>query len=282
MKNLLYSYLKDESTRNNLQILKKMKLEGLIVDFDCKKDLCTLLKREGINNNYYRIYLYYRDIDSPDYEEITKEIKKAKEYGFHGFAIDAEAYSGSNVWQKDPKKALEFGEWLGKEIKKHFDNVMVYPENLGGKRYFNYDAWYKGLVSNNDLNVLLLIERTYEVWKPWEIYKIHNRIEKEQKINERIELVPGIWYESMIDFKFISEPIIKKLEKSIDSKDIKGVEFWTNIQKIFDKTLAFRKILAIPCQLIQCLVTTLFFNKRFYYTETVEFLKNKWYRFLSF
>jgi hypothetical protein len=281
MKNLLYSYLNDDTTRSNIEIVKKMNLDGLIVDFDCKEDLCSFLQKENIKNNYYRIKLYYMDIDYPDYLEIEKEIKKAKDYGFHGFAIDAEPYSGSRVWQKDPKKALEFGEWLGKSIKKHFDTVMVYPENLGGTKYFNYDAWYRGLVTNSELKVKLLSERTYEVWKPWELSKIYNKIIKEQKITGNIEIILGIWYESMADFKFISEPISKKLGKSIEAKDIKGIEFWTKIQKIFDNTLFLRKLLCVPCQALQCLYTTLLFKRRFYYTETTDFLKSWWLRFLS-
>ena len=280
MKNFLYSNLKNEIAKKNINKLKKMDLAGLIVDFECTEQLIEDLNKNDIRKNFYRIKLYEYDIENPDYTQIQKELEKAKNYGFYGFALDAEAYSNSDIWQKDQTKTFEFGEKLGKLIKKYFFNLMIYPENLGGEKYFNYNAWFMGVCKTN-FNIKILTERTYEVWKPWELSKIYNKIIKEQKITDNIEIILGIWYESMADFKFISEPISKKLGKSIETKDIKGIEFWTNIQKIFDKTLFLRKILCIPCQLLQCLYTTLLFKRRFYYTETTDFLQSWWLRFLS-
>jgi len=262
MKNFLYSNLKNEIAKKNINKLKKMDLAGLIVDFECTEQLIEDLNKNDIRKNFYRIKLYEYDIENPDYTQIQKELEKAKNYGFYGFALDAEAYSNSDIWQKDQTKTFEFGEKLGKLIKKYFFNLMIYPENLGGEKYFNYNAWFMGVCKTN-FNIKILTERTYEVWKPWEFFYIYKRIEKDQKISDNIDIIPGVWYESMSDFKFIINKL--KTEKAI---------------KIFNSTLWLRKILCIPCQFFQFL-NTFFFRYRFYYSETTDFLNNIWLKILS-
>lgn len=252
MKNFLYSNLKTDSVKTGIKQLSKMNLAGLIVDFDYDETLCSILKINGIEQNFYRIKMYEYDIENPDHQQIENEIKKARDAGFYGFALDGEAYSNSNIWQKDQTKTFEFGEWLGKTINKYFDCVVIYPENLGGDKYFNYDAWLMGII-NSGLYVKILTERTYEVWKPWEFFSIYNRIKKDFKDKENVEIVPGIWYESMSDFKFLPPDTIP---------------------------LWIRKILCIPCQFIQFL-NTFFIKNRFYYSETTDFLNSFWLRFLS-
>jgi hypothetical protein len=247
--NYLYSNLKQPSTIENIDKLKKMNLKGLIVDFGCDETLCKILNSNDIKENYYRIKLYDIDINT-NYNYVKEEIEKAYKLGFFGFAIDAESYSQSKIWQYDQKNTFEFGEWLGNEISKYFNDLIIYPENLGGEKYLNYDCWLRGICRSN-LNIKLLLERTYEVWKPWELYFFYNRTKKAIKEFANIEIVVGIWYESMVECKFYPKIL-----------------------------LSYRKILAIIPQLCQFLFTK-FFKYRFYYSETTEFLHSKWLMFLS-
>lgn len=244
--NYLYSNLNQPLIPSNINNLKQMNLKGLIVDFECDSDLCSFLENNNIKENYYRIKLYELDLDNIGWGYIEEEVKKAFNFGFYGFAIDGEPYSGIKIWETNPKKIIEFSECFNRIIKKYFNNLIIYPENLGREKYLYYNFFINGI--SKDLNTKILMERTYNVWKPWDIFILYNRTKKEYK---NAEIIIGVWYESMVDC-------------------------------IFYKTLPLpiRKLLAIIPQFFQFL-STKFHKNRFYYSETTEFLNSKWLKFLS-
>ena len=130
--------------------MAKIGITHYVVDYEPTPVVPQLLKLANIKC-YYRIKIWpcqnTRDFDMAEFE---KKVKHAKELGFDGIAIDAEAYTNSTIWTRPG--AREFGEQLSEIVSKYFTRLCVLPEDLQGKKYEHYDSFLKGLFGNKEIN----------------------------------------------------------------------------------------------------------------------------------
>jgi len=259
MKQFYYSNNKlTDYTLEFCKKLKKNKVEYVICDFPEQiknKTFCFKLHGVGLKV-FFSIKMYYKLTK----EELFEKIKKAKNYDFDGLAIDCEAYNNSNVWIDN--NYINFIP----EILNYFKELIIYPENLGGEKYKNYENFLLTLnerICKEQKNVYLLTEKTYEMWKPWTIFIYYFKQKYKYK---NISIVAGIWQDSMADFKFISIPLINKIEQKIEKDEKKGLQKYLKFYEFFEKNLFLRKIISFPVRLIQDLETRIL-KYRFYYTE---------------
>jgi hypothetical protein len=250
MTTYLYSALNQRDINKELAIIlrKKCGITSYVVDFDCNEYLVKSLIEAGFKSTSYRYKLYSEDVNNPSYELIESEMRKARSFGFSAFAFDLEAYSGSKIWESETY-AMEFSGWLAKTLPKYFKSVVFYPEYLGGEKYANYCRFINNFIlrSRGNVNVIILLERTYEVWKPWEIVYLYWR---SRLLLPNAKHVIGVWPEELMKLK--------------------------GFPKIFSNWLFLGNI----AQFIQKL-TLCFFRDKFFYTEERFFTRDPWLQFLA-
>jgi len=183
MKNYLYSNLKDtDFTTKIIEKLKQMNVVGIIVDFEPSDTLCARLRAGGITENYYVLKLWRKET----MEQIEVRVKKARECGFFGIAIDSEPYSIGeppipvDLWvNKD--ESYRLGRNLGKIIKDNFDGEpILYPEGILFDHMDKYMYWYQfydGLFVAG-LNPTIFMERCYNQWEPWNIWYFYLSVKR--------------------------------------------------------------------------------------------------------
>lgn len=94
------------------------------------------------------------------------------------YALDAENY------HKDIKYTVDLGVTMCGNAN------ILFPENLGGDKYENYDAF---LAACNP--EIVILERTYSCWWPWDLVKYWNR--NKYLRDTGIKTYIGIWLESI-------------------------------------------------------------------------------------
>jgi hypothetical protein len=135
----------------------------ILNNMDIKQDFLSFLDSHDIK--YIICNKIYSGLD-----ELTKNTT----------CIDAENYKKDLIYTKD----------LALQCKLKTDCIVLLPENLGGDKYKNYDDFILNLGIET-----VIMERTYNVWKPWEIYKFWKR--NEYLRNKGIKTVIGIWQDSL-------------------------------------------------------------------------------------
>lgn len=178
MEYYLYSNLSDmDYTDQVLQDLSK-KVKYIICDFDNSptKEVTGFSSTSHFIDrlNKYNMGAYFR-LPKLCYEPGLDIIRSKVEYayctGFSGVCLDGEAYSNWSGYAEDFfEKACE----IGIEIKKKFNEVILFPENLGGIKYKNYDTLIFGLI-HAGLKVTVFMERTYKVWRPLQLFHFLKR-----------------------------------------------------------------------------------------------------------
>ena len=134
----VYNDFKEEDYRKNVGVLNKeyiyiLNNMELTVDFE-----------EFLNENQINFVLCNKIYNGID------------ELSSNTSCIDAENYKG----------ALKYSKELAQECKsKCFCSVLM-PENLGGEKYRGYDVFILFLDPK-----IVIMERTYNEWKPWEILR---------------------------------------------------------------------------------------------------------------
>lgn len=188
---ILYSSLGNEDfNRTKCKELFKKGIRGIVCDFTPDSDLVYRLNEAGITENSLRVKLY----DFPSLEDIELLLKRAQKLGFKYFAIDAEPYSDSKIWVTDYAIQKYYGQPLIDLIKKYYKEIVIYPEDLGGEKYLYWPQWFEMMARN--FRVHLLMERTYQVWKPWEMDFYYNRANK-YCTRYGVKIYPGFWQEAM-------------------------------------------------------------------------------------
>lgn len=200
---ILYSNNKttDYTAAHCLQIYKRG-IRELVCDFEPDMFLTKRLNDSGINIHYFREKVYhYNPLSNNLLNDIEAAVIIAKENKFYGFALDLEAYSKSFFWQYYDINYYDLGVKIGERIIRHVDNLCLYPEFLGGEKYgdlgvgsSSYVKFVHGLAATG-LNIKILLERTYNVWKPWELLFFYRRAKRELNIEASFYI--GIWPDSM-------------------------------------------------------------------------------------
>lgn len=116
---------------------------GFIVNNFLPSPACVKRLNIFCDKAFLSIKLIHTDFD--------RQCQEAKDQGFKHIAIDAENYNLSLTYDK--KLGADLREFL---VEMGFETIAVLPENLGGAKYKNYDAFLKGLKPD-----LVLMERTY-------------------------------------------------------------------------------------------------------------------------
>lgn len=136
-------------------------------------------------------------------------------------ALDGEAYSGSNIWMNKDTANI-----IIDNVKKMVSGcykVIVLPENLGGDKYKYYPIFLDLL--SRSTKIIILMERTYQEWKPWEIIKFWCR-------NKGYKKVIGVWPAKLNFFcKLIQRLTVKFLSKSLFFYSENKTD-WENYDKI--------------------------------------------------
>lgn len=97
--------------------------------------------------------------------------------------LDAENY----------KKDLLYTKFLAAAVMEKTKCEVLLPEDLGGDKYKDYNSF----ILNLNLKIIIM-ERTYNVWKPWEIFKFWKR--NEYLRTNGIKTVIGIWPDTLPKF----------------------------------------------------------------------------------
>lgn len=200
---ILYSNNKTEDyTEKHCEELYRAGITGLICDFEPDIYLTHRLRNSGIVKSYYREKIYYYTPNDPQLiTDIKQHVERSAAYGFHGIALDLEAYSNSIFWKWYEEDYYTLGEKIGGIIRKQFNTVAIYPEFLGGEKYgdigIGIPAYIKLLygLSESGVNINILMERTYNVWKPWELLYFYKRAKKD--IGFTADFYIGIWPDTM-------------------------------------------------------------------------------------
>lgn len=190
--NYLYSNFKDEDFTPELceRLSKELKIGFLICDFTPNADLCSRLKKYGI-----KAYLSIKTCYLPTIQEIDTICFTAKNTGFEGVAIDSENYLNDGLYE-DTNESYAYGRDIGNTIGKYFQEILTYPEFLGGDKYRTWPMFFTGLTYNIKY-VTVLCERTYNTAEPWNLIYLYNRNKKYIKsIRKDINVYIGIWPES--------------------------------------------------------------------------------------
>lgn len=186
---VVYSNLKKICKHTAIKLRRDFKCTDYIVDFT---DIVTEEDVKNLKKNkirpYYRIQFYTK----PCGLDLEQEVNNALSLGFEYFALDLEAYSGSDVWLIE-QYADSMGIETNNILKDKFKKIMIYPENLGSTKYRNYDIFISHL---KDLDLVFLSEATYEIWKPWDLFFRKRELENKYK-----KVCFGMWSDSMWDLK---------------------------------------------------------------------------------
>lgn len=186
----VYNDLKSEDYLNNLHLIKDTNF--IINDDKTEKHALELIKKNA-DRVYFKVNIY---------GDWRSELEYAKKVGFEYIAVDAENY------KKDLKYSYELGEVVRTTIEYlGFNHCILLPEYLGGEKYEGYEEFIKGLDP-----FAVLMERTYNVWKPWDIYRFYKRSK------HRYTFI-GIWPETL--------PKICRWIQEISARIISGEQiFW--------------------------------------------------------
>ena len=231
---VLYSDLKTEHyTPIVCDKLYSMGIRSIICDFDPSSELTGILKHAGIRS-YLRQKLYYM----PSSAEVESGIKDVLKFGFNGYALDLEAYSESTIWEY---RGYEYGLEIRKMIENNLpDNVeiVIYPELLGSEKYYKYLDFLRAF---DGMNLTFLMERTYNVWKPFDLVYFYFRAKRDiGKAVKHFEIRIGIWPESLPwicgRIQVLFTRLFKKVffySEPIEDKGITGrdVDAWRKLLK---------------------------------------------------
>lgn len=245
---VVYSDLKKITKKNAKMLREDFHCTDYVIDFteEVTQDDVINLREQGIES-YYRVKLY----TEPDILFIEKEVNKALLLGFENFAFDLEPYPRkkgipNSIWEKGNNYAEITGKNINTFLQGKFKKVILYPENLGGDKYAEYDLFVEQL---KDLDLIFLMERTYNRWKPWELWYFYNRTKKHIKtLGLNSEVCLGIWPDSLYDLAYYPE--------------------WS--KKIMTRLVPIG-------QYIQAIVVKTFFKNIFLYTERKISFFNDWY-----
>lgn len=169
--------------------LKKLGVTDVVIDFELTSNMIPkLLKLKGITP-WYRIKLY----TTPDRTEIIRWLNTCGIYECLP-AIDAEPYSGSDVWV-DNCYADDFIDIL-KEY--HLEQeIVVYPEIMTGKKYRLYNYFLYKLSEVFTGRVHVLMELTYS--KVFKLKKYHDENLKtlQNTMDFPVTAYVGVWPQSL-------------------------------------------------------------------------------------
>ena len=182
-------------------------LEGFVINnWRPTHEVVRVLKDLGVKV-YYKINVFDKTG-----KEFTDEIDSAYLTGIDGIAVDGEAYSHATIWQNNTQSD---SERLGRNIRSYILfrglETLLMPEYLGGEKYKTYESFIYGLNPEK-----ILMERTYNEWKPWEIKRFW---ERNKKYPGRKYI--GVWQDMFPWYAFVCR-WIQLLTVKILTKDI----FW--------------------------------------------------------
>lgn len=192
----VYTNMKSIDVQHEYMNMAKVGITHYVCDYEPTPAVPQLLKLVNIKC-YYRIKIWpCQNTKDFDMAKFKKEVIHAKELGFDGIAIDAEAYSESTIWTRSG--AREFGQNLSGVISKHFKRVCVFPENLQGNKYAHYDQFLKGLFDSEDIKQFdLLMERTYNQGEFYNVLNFYMKQVWKWKDNPKVRVFPGVWPEAV-------------------------------------------------------------------------------------
>lgn len=170
--------------------LKRLGVTDVVIDFDLGSVLIPFsLKTQGIRP-WLRIKLY----TMPSREEISKWVYDCIRYECLP-AIDAEPYSGSDVWEENCYTD-DFIEII-KEFNYFSREIVVYPEIMTGKKYRLYNYFLYKLSEVFPFRVHVLMELTYS--KVFKLKKYHDENLKtlQDTMDFPVTAYVGIWPQSL-------------------------------------------------------------------------------------
>ena len=135
------------------------------------------------NMNPNTAFLNFLDFNDIKYLNCNKLYEGISGINQGTTCLDAENY----------KKDLVYTKFLAKAVKEKTNCEVLLPEDLGGDKYKDYNSF----ILNLNLKIIIM-ERTYNVWKPWEILMFWKR--NEYLRTNGIKTVIGIWPDTLPKF----------------------------------------------------------------------------------
>lgn len=200
---IIYNDFKERDILENIKDIQDREI--ILNNFIPSKALIRRL--EIFNVKTWVAIKYYKDLNNGTIPQLV-------ENGVKNLAFDAENY-GEDGWKKEYKKSE--GQVLRQLFKSKFERFLVYPENLGGKKYKGYDEFLNGLRPER-----VLMERTYQQTEWYNILYYYLRT-KIKTMSFRPEVWIGVWPEEVIKEhgKEIAEEHLKYADKIS-----RGKVFW--------------------------------------------------------